>query len=233
MLKIKFGKYIQWVILISLVLLLANCGNVAHQESQKSLEINWLSNPKCNGGCVFGIEPGKTTYDETYPILTEYKKEIESDTIENGNYFDYGLNKEVKYINFRFTNPNYGCSISFVDNLADRIDISGMYGRTEIITIGEMVEFFGEPDMFSQYRSNPEGKGCFINFLWNDLRIVATAYDGKVPLFGNDLCKKLEKNNYRVSKDLHIGQILLLNQDWFNEFNRGDEPNWVGFVEDN
>ncbi len=197
------------------------------------MEVSFLKADDCDYGCVFGIEPQKTTYDEAYQILTENSREIDIGSIEKGDYFDHGLNKEVHYINFTFENTDYGCSISFLDNVVARIDVGGLYGRTKITTIHELIMHFGKPDTFFVIRKNPEGRMCFSNFFWKDLGIVAESMDEKLSFFDISLCGKIDKNDGMVPGNLYIDNIVLLSPDAFEAYFNGYHGNdWIGLIEE-
>ncbi|MAT41090.1 MAG: hypothetical protein CL609_02030 [Anaerolineaceae bacterium] len=178
---------------------------------------------------MFGVEPGKTSYLDAHNILLEIE-EIEPTSLENRTYV-YN-NEEKESINFNFSNENYRGSISSKNNVIEDVYIS-VPGNMEIATIGQMVEVFGKPDSLLWYNLNPEGKGCYINFLWRDLRMVAQSSDSNIPFLGLDLCEKMERNDEKVAKDLGIDSIILLTQELFNEFDAVEEPTWNGFLEDN
>ena len=192
--------------------------------------LSWLKNSKCESGCVFGIETEITTFDNSYNILS-MKEEIEPGSIDKGVYLENNVEKE--FINFKFINENYSCSISYKNKITERIEISGTYARIKITDIGQLVVVLGEPDYFYYGKLNPEMRGCFIQYIWKELQLAAVSGDGKIPIFDVDLCKKVEKNNNRISKHLNIDQIVILSQSSFMELKQNKAPNWVGFIEDN
>jgi hypothetical protein len=234
MLKIKFQKSRLLVIIITILLLLSSCSTNNSKANEittlfESVGLSWLKDSRCEFGCVFGVEPGKTSFDDAHNILSEIE-EIEPGSIENRTYLDF--NEEIECINFSFLNENYRCSISFKNKIAEEIDINS-YGGIVITEIEQLVELLGEPDYFYYGKKNPEVRGCFVTFIWKDLRVLASSSDGKIPLFAEDLCGNLEKNNYKVSKDLHIHKIVIVSQNLFDEYKQNEAPNWVGFIEEN
>jgi len=222
------------IVIILTTLFLSNCSIIQPKEKSyttlyDSIGLSWINDSNCEGGCLFGVEPGKTLFDKTKNILLD-SKNIEPTSLEYRTYvYD---NEEKESINFNFSNEIYRGSISSKNNVIEDVYIS-VPRDMEIATIGQMVEVFGEPDSLLWYNLNPEGNGCYINFLWRDFRMVAQSSDSNIPFLGLDLCEKMERNDKKVAKDWGIDSIILLTQELFNEFDAVEEPTWNGFLEDN
>jgi len=226
MLKNNIRLHTHRLLLIVLFLFCAGCSST---KSPETFDVSFLKAQDCDQGCLLGIEPGKTSLEEANKILTKNNLNIEPNSIKIGSYFDYGLSNEIENINFSFTNPNLRCSISYADNVVNRIDIGGLGGRSEITNIENLVELIGEPDLYLIDIINPGVTMCSVDFFWKDLQIVAISYDTRIRLFGANLCLKIENNKGVVNKDLKIDEIVILSQELFMKYNQVDAPKWVGF----
>lgn len=233
MLKTYFQKISIFVIL-GITLLLNSCSNTDSNVKEytilsENIGLSWLNESECETSCVFGIEPGNTSFDEAYDILSE------SNVIETGSleYRTYLYNDEEKEsFTFNFTNGDHCCSISFNNKVVERIDIGGSE-HIKITDLDQMVGLLDEPDIFRLDRINPEGKACWIQFVWAELRIIAISYDESQSIFTKSLCRKLENDNGYVSKDLKIEDLIILSADQFSEYMVGvSGENWQGFVEE-
>jgi len=124
------------VLITSIVLtLLSSCisGQGNHVWKKIKWIDAWLASPSCNPPCWEGVTPGKTTLDQAYVIL-------------NTNPQILNATKETNYVAWSFQPKNDGGSGLIFSENNDLIEVISLRPRNGIISLGETIEKFGEPD---------------------------------------------------------------------------------------
>jgi len=223
-----------------LLLLLAGCGafvptpqptpTLVPEEQDQS----WLTDQPCQAPCWYGLEPGVSTMQQVVDTVSElsfirledvYKSEID--------VWSYYVNSSIpgSGLGYGCANPpNDPCvAFSFIDDQLHSIILTPNFS----ITLGEVIEQIGPPDLFAYARPNAEGKDCDLQVFWGERQLELRIRHVDRRLIGRGVCQAIREANGRVPSDLEIDWVFIIPQedsDAISGSRAEDFGPWIGLI---
>jgi hypothetical protein len=167
------------------------------------IDKSWLTDEPCKAPCWYGLEIGKTTQSEAKILITKLSF-IQSANIKEQK--SYGKNKSDILLDYYLPckNVNHSCSIiTFRNDILVSIYLIPNYE----ITIGEVVDELGDPDLTDIGPVVPNG--CIADLIWIQRQMVIRLYENSdASLFKKNMYDTLKEAEYKPSQILLVESII-------------------------
>lgn len=237
-LKKSFVLQFLFIILFFLMFLVSCFPDISKNTeptvSPEMLDEIWMGEKACSLPCWHGIEPGKSSKQETLEKVAKLPF-ISKEAPSTFHRMNWDIKEKVEFteelVSFQFI-EEYKNSIVMLIFRGDQLTDIDLYPRPQI-TFLQVAQKFGYPDGYSTQRNTPETKGCGVYLFWTKKKFSIYETEGWFTWYSNpfrrDLCEKIEMAGGKIPSDLSVNLVSIMDDNSLDFFvSTGMQP-WVGF----